>query len=120
MSKIDLQKVQEKLAILQQFLKDIKPDDQKDLKIGDLKYGIADRFLFLKAQPDVHGYHSNVKLIHTNFKTLKDMVGYISKNKQIVNNNVVIGFKPINDAYHFKVIKVFKDPTDLDKYLILM
>lgn len=114
----------EKLQFVKDFLKGLPEVDSQPIKIEDVKYGVVDSFLFSKSKADANNIYTNIRLIQTSFSSIKDFVSFAKNNHNttFTIGKTLIAFKPLNNKYHFQLVKVFnvKKPDDWDKYLILM
>lgn len=118
----NIQKRAAALAALKKILQEIEPTAQPDVLLAeDTRYGVVDGFLFDKAKPDKNGVYSNVKIIKRTYLSLKDLIVEFQAKPNNFVNETVIAYKPINDNYHYLLIKKMNlKPDNLEKYLLLI
>lgn len=111
------------IAALKQFLRDSNPESQPNvLFVEDIRFGIVDKFIFDKQKPDKNDIYSNVKIIQKSFDSIQDLVKSIQDKSTILSLSITtIAYKPINDNYHYILIRELKmDKKNMEKYLLLV
>lgn len=110
------------LAALHAFLKELEPTIQPEVLLAeDTKFGIMDTLLFEKSKPDKNGVHSNIKLVQRSFNSMKELVEAFQSSPHIFNNVATIAYKPVNDKYHYILIRKLNINKDnIEKYMLLM
>ena len=105
------------LQELKDFLATLEPQIKPDVLLAqDTRFGIIDEYLFSKISPDKNGVYSNVKLISKSFDNMKDFIG----NFSISTGQVAIAYRPVNDKYHWLLIrKLNMNPENIEKYKLL-
>jgi hypothetical protein len=117
-----IQEKKEKFASIMKYIKGCWPDAQPEVLMAeDTKFGIVDKFLFEKSKPDKNGIHSNSKIVQHTFNSMKELILTLQKSASIFEGKTVIAFKPINDKYHYIVLRELNiNKSNLEKYLLLM
>lgn len=111
------------IAALKKFLAESEPTAQPDVLLAqETKIGIVDKLLFDKSKPDKNGVYSNVKIVKKSFNSLKDYIQTLNKDSNIpLQNECVIAYQPINDKYHYILIRKLNITKDnIEKYLLLL
>jgi hypothetical protein len=110
------------IAALKQILAKIDPGSRPEVLLAeDTKFGIVDQFLFEKAKPDKNGIYSNISLVKQSFPSIKDIIEKFRDSPFLFERSQIIAYKPINDNYHFILVrKLNLNKENLDKYLLLL
>lgn len=97
-----------KLIQLRKLLADMHPDigSPDALLAEDTQYGFADQFLFDKAKKDKSGIYSGISIFRPRFNSIQEIAEAIKINQvRFEPNKILAAFQPINDNYHFILIK---------------
>jgi hypothetical protein len=114
------------IVALRKFLKEIEPTAQPDtLLAGDTRFGTVDTMLLEKSKPDKNGIYSNIKLIKQSFDSMKDLIKAVQANPSMFDSRLfpitTIAYRPINDNYHYILIrKLNLNKDNIEKYLLLI
>lgn len=110
------------IEALKQFIKASDPGSQPDILLAeDTKFGLIDSFFFDKIKPDKNGVCSSTKLIKQSFNSMKELVMALKGNPHMLQSVATIAYKPINDNYHFIIVrKLSLSKENIEKYLLLM